>query len=112
MPGALDHAHRRRRRWRRIEQARIDRRTLGTADQRMVRKNVERNRVLARDDAIDQRTGAARAEVDDLLLFELFEVAACPLLASGSAEIGDEQRRAGAARNPPRQLALPLRIEQ
>src|SRR6266851_1377349 len=57
----------------------------------MVSKNIQRDRVFARDHAIHQRARAAGAEVDDHLLLELLEVARRMVLAPGQSQVGEKQ---------------------
>src|SRR6266545_7602554 len=112
MAHALRNAHRTGRARHRVHELRVDGGPLRLADQRMVREDVQRDRKLAGDDAIDEGARAARTEIDDLLRGELTEKRDGPFFAACEADGRDEQRRAAGGPDAPGKLAPPARIEQ
>ena len=47
---------------------------LGGADQRVMGEDLQRDRVFAGDDAVDQRARIAGAEIDEVLLTETLQI--------------------------------------
>ena len=99
----------RRRHW--LERLPIDRRAGGLTDIGVVIEDLDRHRIFAGDDQIENLPRARRA-FGDVLLLQFLHVSFAGFLSHRDKNISDKLRRTRAATGRPHHLPFPTRVEK